>query len=156
MSRWKTFERKVASDLRVWLGEDWTITRLRTTEQCGQTGAAGEYRIAHERLVFPYAVECKNHKSTPSVQLWEPTKQWGEHWAQTVEQADAVGFAPLLVSRCGSRGKMVAIVREGDALLEFVEGPRMTTVLEGERVEVVLWSAVMDSPAKAWPMMEVA
>ena len=151
-----TFERRIASELRVWLGDDWSVLRNQTDRQKGQGGCAGEYSITHDRLAFPYAIECKTYATAYAAQLWEPTKQWHAFWAQAVRQANSVGLAPLLVSRQGSRGKTVCIVREGDALLEFVKGPRMTTVLHGERVEVVLWSAVMDSPAKAWPMMEVA
>jgi hypothetical protein len=134
-----TFERDIATDLRAWLGDGWTVTRTPTDRQRSQdkSGHAGEFTIVGPRA-FPWAIECKNGAAFDLRQLWRspvdgPLPKW---WAQTMRQAATVGRRPLLVVK----------VARGETLAVLLTDPRHTTyqamplVLDGNTVAVLRWT----------------
>ena len=147
-----TFERAIATDLRAWLGDGWTVTRAQTDRQAGQAkdGHAGEFVIEGPHP-FPWTIECKAHARFDLRQLWRlpvdgPLSGW---WMQTVRQARAVKREPLLVVKV-TRGETLAVLRPG---LELY-GPTLTGALLGEELVIVRWAA-MGEPVRAVSVGEV-
>jgi hypothetical protein len=146
----------VATDLRTWLGDDWTIVRNSTDRQKGQAGCAGEFTVSHPHLLWPFAVECKTVSGVEVRQLWAPTKAWAGHWEQAVRQAESVDLAPMLVSRAPRDPCVVLVRREDVRLLGDVPGPRMDVELCGERLVALSWAGLMATPVPGWPEAVVA
>ena len=90
------FERAIATRLRQWLGDDWTVKRNPTDRQKGKAGA-GEFEIVGP-FSFPFAIECKAHESFDYGQLFRVpvTGPFGGFWQQAKDQAEAAEKRPLL------------------------------------------------------------
>jgi len=148
------FERQIAKDLRSWLGEEFTVSRLRTDEQRGQSGDAGEFRITGP-WAFPLCIECKTAKSWKEAHLWQmpipgplavtkgKNSGW---WLQACSQAITVSKRPLLIVT-RPLGPTLAILRPQ---LRHLMGlsvalPRMRFELDSEMLEAVLWSQVVQT-----------
>ena len=109
------YEREIARDLRQWLGDDWTVRRLRAHDQ-RRGHHAGEFAIDGP-FTFPFAIECKSLKTLDLRQLWRtpvdgPMPSW---WAQAARQAHGCSKAPLLVMRV-LRGEDLAVLRSASLL----------------------------------------
>lgn len=145
----KRFERRLAIDLRQWLGEDFTVSRNPTDRQKGQTGTAGEFEIAGP-YTFPFCIEAKAHSSFSLRQLFRdpitgPLESW---WQQACEQADSMNYTrdarwtadilrlPLLV--CREKGyPVVAIMRyHTSRALQHAARSTHCNVMHVARVEV--------------------
>lgn len=106
----RAWEQAVARDLRAWLGDEFSVKRLRTDEQRGMDHA-GEFQVTGPWR-FPWAVECKAHASFDVRQLWKTpiSGPFPEFWRQCAEQARACARAPLLVINV-PRGENLAVMR---------------------------------------------
>ena len=91
------FERAVATKLREWLGDEWTVSRNPTDRQKGKTGA-GEFEVVGP-FRFPFAIECKARESFDYGQLLRvpATGPFISFWGQAKDQAGAAEKAPLLI-----------------------------------------------------------
>lgn len=158
------FERKVANDLRRWLspeatGELWSVLRAQTDRQKGQDpNHAGEFVVecmtdAEQR--FPWAIECKAEQAWHEAQLWSqpPTgpiastaKRRG-YWQQAVEQASAVGLAPVLIVKRNNGPQLCIMERETWASLGVYSLPtmRFQLPLDGEQWDLIAvpWATVL-------------
>ena len=126
-----TFERSVATQLRKWLGPDWTVSRNPTDRQKGQDGgqsfgefsingpletvaswSTGTCRVLGEPQSFPLTIECKRDKRFKESQLWKPgvSAAFREFWAQAVKQAEAAGKKPWLILREPPRGTVLSVM----------------------------------------------
>lgn len=141
------FERRLAIDLRQWLGEDFTVSRNPTDRQKGQTGTAGEFEIAGP-YTFPFVIEAKAHSSFSLRQLFRspitgPLESW---WEQACEQADSINHStnepaattllPLLI--CREKGyPVVAIMRyHTSRALQHAARSTLESPMHVARVEV--------------------
>ena len=161
-----TFERRIACDLRKWLGSEWTVARNPTSFQAGE-GGAGEFSIVYARLVlpphesrsmhddaplygrdlptFPWAIECKAAESFRYQHLLThpipgPFPGW---WAQACRQAASAGLQPLLVVK-RNRGPILVAARRLRGLYAL---PRLRVKLGDEEVRVWRWAALMGTDA---------
>jgi len=101
------FERRIATDLRSWLGEDYTVSRNPTDRQGGQDGRSfGEFTVAGPRR-FPFVVECKAERAF-SLRMFfrDPLPSLiSTYWEQAARQAAATfggweaAARPLLIVR---------------------------------------------------------
>lgn len=139
------FEREIARDLRGWLGEPWTVARLRTDEQQGDEHA-GEFAVKGGPFRFPFAVECKTHKAFSLVQLWRKpvAGPFGSWWTQAVQQAEGARLLPMLVVRVPFGPRLVVLRRATAAAINALHVPGMHVHLEdgthgGENLRVLLW-----------------
>ena len=155
-------EKRVARDLRAWLGDEWTVSRLKTSYQAG---AGGEFEIAFsdpggllehtgQVPIFPVAIECKRDARFKTDQLWKPGVGafFRSAWSQAVEQAEAVGKRPWLVLREPPRGPVLLVMRWDDwpALRCVSEWPYPLLRLPDLGVVVLPWSAFLEAvPASA-------
>jgi hypothetical protein len=83
------FERRIATDLRKWLGEDYTVTRNPTDRQGGQDGRSfGEFSVDGPRR-FPFVVECKAERAFSLRMLFrDPLPSLiSTYWEQAARQA---------------------------------------------------------------------
>jgi hypothetical protein len=158
------FERAIANDIRVWLGEDWVVSRNPTDRQCGQDGEnAGEFAIRGPH-VFPFVIECKSGSGFDARQLFrDPVNGPLEaFWEQACRQADAayvrqeLGAAyrqPLLIAR-RTRGETLAFMRPAPSLVLAYERWRHRMVIEigrdgfdGDELHVWRWNDLINVPA---------
>lgn len=137
------FERKIATQLRDWLGEGWTVARNQTDRQKGQVGdCGGEFTIEHEGgQVFPFAIECKAVEAFHESHLFDPEADTGPvhgFWQEAIDQAASVGRRPLLICK-RNLGPVLVIARECDLLplLGLGSAPRMYANIQGEVLLVV-------------------
>ena len=105
------FERRIATDLRSWLGEDYTVTRNPTDRQSGQDGRSfGEFSVDGPRR-FPFVVECKAERAFSLRLLFrDPLPALiSTYWEQAARQAAAT-FDAAMMDRWAARPLL--IVRE--------------------------------------------
>lgn len=140
------FERRLARDIRGWLGAD--VQRRRNDQQA----SAGEFDITWDGGTFPWALEAKAHKTFNLAQLW--TRQgpmWHgagsreSWWEQTTRQAKGAGLKPLLVINVPRRF-VLAVMRHRD--LDRLSTDHWTTVLDLESASLVavLWDELVKTP----------
>lgn len=150
------FERDIAKDLRTWLGDEWTVLRTQTDRQRGQTGHAGEFTIERkDGARFPFAIECKAHKTFDEGQLWRVpvVGPLPKFWAQAVRQAELVDGRPLLIVK-RNLGPVLVVLRPGDAAALLGEKnwpkPNMQLMIGDECLKVYPWDLVMASVPPGW------
>lgn len=166
------FERAIANDLRVWLGEDWVVSRNPTDRQCGQDGEnAGEFAIRGPH-VFPFIVECKTGGGFDERQLFrDPVNGPLEaFWEQACRQADAAYVRqelgrpyrqPLLIAR-RSRGEVLAFMRRGPARrLAYARWRHRMEIeigrdgLDGDVLYVWRWGDLINVPSqRLWEVLK--
>ena len=104
------FERRVASDLRLWLGDEWRVQRNLDDDQSGVRGRAGDILVDGGPHDWPFCIECKaGHGLRVSHLLKDTgplTRQWGQAW----RQADAVGLIPMLITKPQEHGSPALVV----------------------------------------------
>lgn len=146
----RKFEQDVARDLREWLGEDWSVKRLRTDEQRGEDHA-GEFAVRGPHR-FPFAVECKAHRAFDVRQLWKVpvTGSFPAWWEQADRQAACSSRTPLLVIS-PHLGENLAVMRLATARLLSMDlaWPTMRVTLPSvdfdgvDRLVVCRWRDLM-------------
>jgi hypothetical protein len=107
------FERRIATDLRAWLGEDYTVSRNPTDRQGGQDGRSfGEFSVDGPHR-FPFVVECKAERAFSLRMLFrDPLPSLiSTYWDQASRQAAATFGAARWV-RPFSAAHPLLIVRE--------------------------------------------
>ena len=153
-----TFERRIATDLRKWLGEDYTVTRNPTDRQSGQDGRSfGEFTVDGPRR-FPFVVECKAERAFSLRMLFrDPLPALiSTYWEQAARQAGqaltsamsrhpsahrspyANGAHPLLI--CRERHYPIVCMMRYNASQAFNKAlsrsrPIMSVVVHGETVD---------------------
>ena len=106
-------EREVAILFRQWLGDDWTVRRLRTMDQSDTGDLVILPPDGHPP--FPFAVEVKTSASINLASLlWDPCALWRSWWTQACKQAEKGGKAPLLVFKRDRSPWLVAMWRWDD------------------------------------------
>ncbi len=149
-----SFERQVATDLRAWLGDGWTVSRNPPDRQAGADGA-GEFAIRGP-AVFPFVIECKAHRSFSLRMLFrDPLPSlisgWWEqacHQAAASNLADGAGRAPLLIMR-ERHWPVVCMIRPGSHSPGGSAPMRVTVhagALEEEWVDVWRWDDLTWAP----------
>lgn len=152
----RSFEQRIATDLREWLGPAWTVARNQTDRQGGQvSGSAGEFTIDCHGQVCPFVIECKAHESFDYGHLLDPALPgpFRRFWAQAQRQADKSGNGrPLLILK-RNRGPVLAALDWMDAGLLFgdvrMSAPWARIDVDGS-VLVLPWAHVLTYAAPAW------
>jgi hypothetical protein len=144
------FERRIATDLRKWLGEDYTVTRNPTDRQGGQDGRSfGEFSVDGPRR-FPFVVECKAERAFSLRMLFrDPLPALiSTYWEQAARQAAATfggteweaAAHPLLIVR-ERHYPIVCMMRNGasmrivGATMNGAQRPIMRVVVHGDTVD---------------------
>ena len=85
------FERKIANELRNWLGEDWTVSRNEPSYQCGLDGRAGEFHCVGP-MEMPLVWELKAEKRFKLAHLFRSplVGPIEAYWQQASAQAASV------------------------------------------------------------------
>lgn len=153
----RSFEQRIATDLREWLGPAWTVARNQTDRQGGQvSGSAGEFTVEHQALTCPFVIECKAHESFDYGHLLDPVLPgpFRRFWAQAQRQADKSGNGrPLLILK-RNRGPILAALDWMDKDLLFdgarPPAPLLRVDVEAGAVLVLPWAHVLEHAAPAW------
>ena len=155
-NRGATFERRIATDLRNWLGDEWDVRRTRTSDQRNREHG-GEFAIVGP-FRFPWAIECKSDKRFDLAQLWKDpvpspiasTNKSIGWWGQARVQAEGCNRLPLLVVKPPGQAKVLAILRRETARKLEVQNsyPSMrfeldTDTLDREDLVAVRWDALL-------------
>lgn len=131
-----TFERRIANDLREWLGDDFTITRNEPGYQCGLDGRAGEFHFVGPHAM-PLVWECKSEKRFKLSQLFRSplTGPIETYWQQASEQAASVAIDsprhPILVCK-QSQQPPIAVMRRATSIALCLAGPSPGHIMEIE------------------------
>lgn len=140
------FERRIATDLRRWLGDEWEITRNQTDRQKGQDGVSfGEFTIRGP-YTFPFCIECKTRGDFQEYQLWAPgqTKAFRGHWRQAMSQAIGADLNPMLICKSGSSPRPpLAVMGVPDARWAESIRTRMEIVVSGKTLVVFSWNDLL-------------
>lgn len=144
------FERQIATDLRGWLGDEWTVTRNQTDRQGGQVaGAAGEFTVTRGDRHLPFAIECKAVERFDYRHLWsspvpDPLPTF---WRQAKRQALVVMRRPMLIVK-KNRGAVLVILWPDDvSRLLVATDARMRLRLGDDIVTVLRWDDFIASAA---------
>ena len=140
-----TFERRVCADLRTWLGREWVVQRNLDDDQTGARGRAGDVLVSGGPHRWPFAIECKTGYGLRSSHFWKGSATLEEMWAQTVGQAAAVELEPLLVVKPDETAHpALALMRPAVRRTMRPRGPGMALRVNGQRVDAVLWGAILE------------
>ena len=137
------FERRIARDLRAWLGPEWIVERR-------PPGVKGrDLMVNGGPFVFPFAMECKHHKAFAYEQLWKGTGPFAGWWGQALEQAIAVQLQPLLVFR-GNNGPILAALTPHAIARIISASPSLRPLMAmPSGVRVVSWPVLQELESSA-------
>lgn len=150
-SKGSAFERQIATDLRGWLGEEWTVTRNQTDRQGGQVaGAAGEFTVTCGDRHLPFTVECKAVEAFEYAHLWKSPVRGPlpAFWRQAKRQALIVMRRPMLIVKKNHGPILVVMWPDDVSRLLVATDARMRLRLGDDIVSVLRWD---DFIATAFP-----
>lgn len=137
------FERRIARDLRGWLPGS-VIQRRRTDQQA----SAGEFDIDWGPG-FPFAIECKDHKSFDAAQLWTRTGPLWTSWlAQAERQSLGADLVPLLVVNVPRRAVLALMPAAAEDALAVDHWSALMIV---DSWACVLWGELLTVPPAQLP-----
>lgn len=135
------FERRIATDLRNWLGPAWKVTRNQTDRQKGQVeGCSGEFTIEGPHR-FPFSIECKDGSGFEAAHLMRhpvpgPLSSTGSRegfWAQACRQAASTRQYPMLVFRPAGSAKDIYVALESTgSIFTATQGPLLRITVDDD------------------------
>ena len=131
------FERRIARDLRGWLPGA-VVQRRRTDQQA----CAGEFDVQWGPG-WPFAVECKDHKSFDAAHLWTRTGPLWTSWLAQAERQAGDELVPLLVTNVPRRAVLALMpVAAEDALAV----DHWSALMIVDSWACVLWAELLSVP----------